>query len=294
LAETGLQIHVAGHMHINDTGVYRGENGKVLFNIQAPSLAAYMPAYKILSVKPDNKIEVETIVLKDVPRYDELFPHYRAEWEYLQRHDAPDIWNKQILQARNYHQFTEWHLRELARLRFLPQDWPTEIRDLLMQVNGEQLLVMSQLPATFSLEQMRAAIQGESLGESQSGAQQQEWRIASERAAVIARRNGLRLNDFAAWSGEDMSVDFYRLWSADQLALRDINSQRMVHYALLAQQFLLATQASAAEGSPVDPHRNQYQQQLAQLLHILVQFSGDAPSDHFLLELDSGRIQALP
>lgn len=294
LAETGLQIHVAGHMHINDTGVYRGENGKVLFNIQAPSLAAYMPAYKILSVKPDNKIEVETIVLKDVPRYDELFPHYRAEWEYLQRHDAPDIWNKQILQARNYHQFTEWHLRELARLRFLPQDWPTEIRDLLMQVNGEQLLVMSQLPATFSLEQMRAAIQGESLGESQSGAQQQEWRIASERAAVIARRNGLRLNDFAAWSGEDMSVDFYRLWSADQLALRDINSQRMVHYALLAQQFLLATQASAAEGSPVDPHRNQYQQQFAQLLHILVQFSGDAPSDHFLLELDTGRIQALP
>ncbi len=294
LAETGLQIHVAGHMHINDTGVYRGENGKVLFNIQAPSLAAYMPAYKILSVKPDNKIEVETIVLKDVPRFDELFPHYRAEWEYLQRHDARDIWNKQILQAANYHQFTEWHLRELARLRFLPQDWPAEIRNLLMQVNGEQLLVMSQLPATFSLEQMRAAIQGESLGESQGYAQQQAWRMARERAAAIARRNGLRLNDFAAWSGEDMSVDFYRLWSADQLALRDINSQRMVHYALLAQQFLLATQASAAEGSPVDPHRNQYQQQLAQLLHILVQFSGDAPSDHFLLELDTGRIQALP
>lgn len=294
LAETGLQIHVAGHMHINDTGVYRGENGKVLFNIQAPSLAAYMPAYKILSVKPDNKIEVETIVLKDVPRYDELFPHYRAEWEYLQRHDAPDIWNKQILQARNYHQFTEWHLRELARLRFLPQDWPAEIRNLLMQVNGEQLLVMSQLPATFSLEQMRAAIQGESLGESQGYAQQQAWRMARERAAAIARRNGLSLKDFAAWSGEDMSVDFYRLWSADQLALRDINSQRMVHYALLAQQFLLATQASAAEGSPVDPHRNQYQQQFAQLLHILVQFSGDAPSDHFLLELDTGRIQALP
>lgn len=294
LAETGLQIHVAGHMHINDTGVYRGENGKVLFNIQAPSLAAYMPAYKILSVKADNKIEVETIVLKDVPRFDELFPHYRAEWEYLQRHDAPDIWNKQILQAANYHQFTEWHLRELARLRFLPQDWPAEIRNLLMQVNGEQLLVMSQLPATFSLEQMRAAIQGESLGESQGYAQQQAWRMARERAAAIARRNGLSLKDFAAWSGEDMSVDFYRLWSADQLALRDINSQRMVHYTLLAQQFLLATQASAAEGSPVDPHRNQYQQQLAQLLHILVQFSGDAPSDHFLLELDTGRIQALP
>lgn len=294
LAETGLQIHVAGHMHINDTGVYRGENGKVLFNIQAPSLAAYMPAYKILSVKADNKIEVETIVLKDVPRFDELFPHYRAEWEYLQRHDAPDIWNKQILQATNYHQFTEWHLRELARLRFLPQDWPVEVRDLLMQVNGEQLLVMSQLPATVSLEQLRAVIQGENLRDSQGGAQQQAWRMARERAAAIVRRNGLSLKDFAAWSGEDMSVDFYRLWSADQLALRDIDSQRMVHYTLIAQQFLLASQARATEGSPSDPYRNQHQQQLAQLLHILVQFSGDAPSDHFLLELDTGRIQALP
>ncbi len=290
LADTGLKIHVAGHMHINDTGVYRGDDGKVLFNIQAPSLAAYMPAYKILTVQPEQKIEVETIVLSDVPRFDELFPHYRAEWDYLQRQNAPDIWNKNILQAKRYHQFTEWHLRELARLRFLPQDWPADIRHLLMQLNGEQLLIISQLPADISLAQISAVVSNKV----QDAALQQVWQLARQRAAAVARRNGLELKQFATWNGQDMSLDFYRLWSADQLALRDIDPQRFVHYAVLEQQLSHTTTSYTATRQQVESSRTPYQARLAQLLRILMRFSGDAPSDHFLLELDTGRIQSLP
>jgi len=290
LADTGLKIHVAGHMHINDTGVYRGNNGKVLFNIQAPSLAAYIPAYKILSIKPEQKIEVETVVLNNVPRFEELFTHYHAEWNYLQSISAPDIWNKDILQAKNYHQFTEWHLHELARLRFLPQDWPADIRELLLQLNGAQLLTVSQLKNDISFTQIAAIINNQH----QDEVLEQEWQQATKQAAAVAKKNGLSLNSFATWTGADLSVDFYRLWSADQLALRDIDPQRFAHYTLLAQQFLLAASAQQNTANHTNRPRNIYQEKLGKLIKILVQFSGDAPSDHFLLELKTGKIKPLP
>lgn len=287
LADTGLKIHVAGHMHINDTGVYRGDDGKVLFNIQAPSLAAYVPAYKILTVKNDKKsgqkIEVETVVLNDVPRFNELFVHYHEEWNYLHSINAPDIWNKDILQAKTYHQFTEWHLRELARLRFLPQEWPADIRSLLMAMNGEQLLVLSQLAADIGFDEIKAVI-GDGNRNKDLGS---KWKTAAQQAERIAREQGLNLQDFAAWNGQDLSLDFYRLCNADQLALKDIDPQRFAHYQLLAQAF---EKANDGESASV---RQPYHEKLGKLLGIMLQFSGDAPSDHFLLELDSGRISEL-
>jgi len=290
LADTGLSIHVAGHMHINDTGVYRGENNNVLFNIQAPSLAAYIPAYKILTAKPDQRIEVETVVLKSVPRFDELFSHYRTEWNYLQAIAAPDIWNNDILQAKNYHQFTEWHLRELARLRFLPQEWPVDIRELLLQLNGAQLLTVAQLKSDISLEQIAALINNQH----QDTTLKRNWDMATKQAAAVAKKNGLTLDRFATWTGKELSVDFYRLWSADQLALQDIDPQRFAHYELLAQQFLLSVNDQSKAKKMTDKPRHLYQEKLGKLLKILVQFSGDAPSDHFLLELNAGKITHLP
>jgi hypothetical protein len=289
LADTGLKIHVAGHMHINDTGIYRGENGKRLFNIQAPSLAAYVPAYKVLTIKPGQQIEVETLVLKEVPRFDELFSHYRTEWNYLQSINAPDIWNQEILQAKNYHQYTDWHLRELARLRFLPQEWPADIRTLLTRLNGEQLLVLSQLTADIRFDEIQAIIDNKN----QDKALAKAWLQATRQAEAIAREKGLSLKSFATWTGQDLSVDFYRLWNADQLALNDIDPQRFVHYELLANQFLLTTEnASSAQESTERP-RQFYHERLGKLLKILLQFSGGAPSDHFLLELETGEIKPL-
>ncbi|MCH5932456.1 metallophosphoesterase, partial [Salmonella enterica] len=46
LADTGLKVHVGGHMHFNDTASRNYGGDKALFNIQAPSMAAYVPAYK--------------------------------------------------------------------------------------------------------------------------------------------------------------------------------------------------------------------------------------------------------
>src|SRR5690606_4518111 len=62
-ADAGIQIHFGGHMHINDTGVRTTAKGNTLFNIQTPSLAAYMPAYKILTIHSNEEVEVETVVI---------------------------------------------------------------------------------------------------------------------------------------------------------------------------------------------------------------------------------------
>jgi DNA-binding transcriptional MerR regulator len=206
----------------------------------------------------------------------------------LQSIDAPDIWDKNILQAKNYHQFTEWHLRELARLRFLPQDWPTDIRQLLMQLNGAQLLIISQLKTDISLAQIGALINHQDQDNSLAG----EWQLATRQAASFAKKNGLSLDSFSTWTGTDLSVDFYRLWSADQLALKDIDPQRFKHYELLAQQLLVSDRQNTKKQSAKP--RTIYQEKLGTLLNILVQFSGDAPSDHFLLDLKNGKIKPLP
>ena len=44
-------------MHFNDTGVRKYPDGSLLFNIQAPSMAAYVPAYKILNFSNRSEID---------------------------------------------------------------------------------------------------------------------------------------------------------------------------------------------------------------------------------------------
>ncbi len=143
-AEAGIQIHVAGHIHINDTGVHTAKSGNRLVNIQVPSLAAYLPGYKLLTVYPHNKVEVETIIVNDVPRFNELFTLYEAEYHELEKQQAADIWNKEVLQSKNYRELMLWHLRELVRLRYI-NDWPDPIKGFLLNASGKQICENSSL-----------------------------------------------------------------------------------------------------------------------------------------------------
>lgn len=143
-ADAGLQVHFGGHMHINDTGIRKYSDGKMLVNIQVPSLAAYIPAYKILTVKPGDTYEVETIILDKVDRFDELFPLYEKEHEALRLASDPRIWNNEILKTRSYRDFTLFHLQELVRLRMIPSDWPKEFTEKAGKLTGEDLFRLSK------------------------------------------------------------------------------------------------------------------------------------------------------
>lgn len=287
LAVSGLKLHIAGHMHINDTGVYRNDTGQFLFNIQAPTLAAYVPAYKLLTFNTSQKVDVKTIVLDQVPRFNELFEHYRQEHAYLKRSNAQSIWDINILSAKNYREFTNWHISELTRRRFLPKEWPRELRDMVLSFNGEQMLVLSQLQSTVTLAQMQQSGFDFALLKKDD----KQWSTAYHRAKVLASANGFDLRQFSQWNGFDLATDFYRLRNADQLALNDIPAERLRQYRLLTQALnkpiVFKQSIDAGLHSPVVQVFAQY---FGALLQLFNAFQGGAPSGHFVLDLQQGSI----
>ncbi|MEL1252285.1 metallophosphoesterase [Flavobacterium sp. DGU38] len=202
-ADAGIQIHFGGHMHINDTAVRTTAKGNTLFNIQTPSLAAYMPAYKILTIHPDAVLEVETVVIHKVSKFNSLFPFYNQEYLHLENIKSPKIWNKEILKAQDYKDFINWHLKELVRLRFLPEDFPVEFSASLLKLSGKDFL-----------------------------------HINKNNAAVdaVIKASSLTTKDFESWSGFDMIFDFYRLKNADELAKPEIGPKRLKQYQIVCEQ----------------------------------------------------------
>lgn len=137
--QAGLRLHFAGHMHVNDTGIWEGKDGKHLYNIQVPSIATYVPAYKILTIESDEVFRVETVALDTVPGFDSLFPLYRAEYQSDSLKGHSPVWNKEILSARTYGEFCDYQFRDLVRLRFIPRDLPESWRACL-DFTGAQIL----------------------------------------------------------------------------------------------------------------------------------------------------------
>ncbi|WP_229731255.1 metallophosphoesterase family protein [Hyunsoonleella pacifica] len=135
--EAGVKVHFGGHMHINDTGVATFESGS-LVNVQIPSLAAYIPAYKIATVSADE-VEIETVVIDNVPRFKELFPLYQQEYAHLKSNDASTLWDSTILDAKSYKDFTQSHLKGLINNRFLKNDWDIPFTKFLLSLTKSSL-----------------------------------------------------------------------------------------------------------------------------------------------------------
>lgn len=134
--QAGIQLHFAGHMHINNTNILSDEQGHKLYNIQVPSIATYSPAYKIATVKNEYQIEIKTIYLDSIVNFNQLFPFYEKEYSAsITKHKQP-VWQKKILQSRNYHEFCDYIFQDLVRLRFIPNDLPTFVQDSIVPVNG--------------------------------------------------------------------------------------------------------------------------------------------------------------
>ncbi|MGO4770491.1 metallophosphoesterase [Flavobacterium sp. W22_SRS_FK3] len=202
-ADAGIQIHFGGHMHINDTGVRTTEKGNTLFNIQTPSLAAYLPAYKILTIHSNEAIEVETVVVNRVAKFNSLFPFYNEEYAHLESIKKPDIWNKKILKAKDYEEFTKWHLKELVRLRFLPEDFSVAFSSSFLKLSGNDLSYINK---------------------------------NNTEVDEIISNHSFTKRDFESWTGFDMIFDFYRLKNADELAIPEIGLKRLKQYKIVCEQ----------------------------------------------------------
>lgn len=269
LADTGLRLHIGGHMHFNDTGMIKGNHGNTLFNVQAPSLAAYVPAYKIVTLSEKSTVAVETVVLDDVPRFSELFEHYHREHQRLHRQQVANVWDKKILDAKSYREFTGWHIRELTRQRFLPGEWPEDLQQLIASITGWELLVLIELSPVPDL----AILSGENW---QTLKVSEQWRETEARAQEKLLHKNATPADFEQWTLFDFVVDFYKLRNAGDLSLDDIGSLRMAQYQILST--ILAEQASQ--------HNVLWLAQLSSLFHIFKGLSSGLPSDYLEIDLN--------
>ncbi|WP_238160825.1 metallophosphoesterase family protein [Flavobacterium cupreum] len=274
-ADAGLKIHFGGHMHINDTGVRTTAKGNTLVNIQTPSLAAYIPAYKLLTIQKDNLVDIQTITIDDVPHYDELFDLYKTEYQFLESKQTKDIWNIDILKTKNYHEFTDFHLKELVRLRFLADDWPAAFKDFILKVNGEDLLVLGNIKSDKDFD---AILKNKDNFKT-------EWAAAEQKTAALLAENKLRKEDFKKWTGYDLLVDFYRFRSADELALTDVGTERAAQYKILSQLF--SENYKEETFSKEKPLQNQ----MRLFLTIFSKFMHEVPADHFSVDLKTGEVR---
>lgn len=274
-ADAGLKIHFGGHMHINDTGTRTTAKGNTLVNIQTPSLAAYIPAYKLLTIKKDNLVEIQTITIDEVPRYDELFDLYTIEYQFLASQNAKGIWNSDILKTKNYHDFTDFHLKELVRLRFLKDDWPESFKNFILNVSAEDLLVLANIQSDKDFDVM--------LKDKENF--KKEWSEAESKTDKFLALNNLKKQDFN-WTGYDLLVDFYRFRSADELALIDVGTLRAKQYKVVSQLFFENHKGDNSKEKPL-------QNQMRLFLIIFNKFMHEVPADHFSVDLKTGTIKSL-
>lgn len=317
LADTGLQVHVGGHMHFNDTAIRKYEDGHGLVNIQAPSMAAYVPAYKLLTFTDAKHIDVQTVRLDNVPRYDELFDLYRQEHSYfsdlgfmLPGGSNGVLWDKSILDAKSYGDFSTRYMSELVRLRLLNDDWRCEMRELVKSpIYGSDLLVLSQLKTQVTLKQLgntgnhgllSNAFFGclaDAGGDGNSNpAYAGDLAAAEARARALAHGAGLRLEDFNQWKAIDLAGDFVRLANAGDLAFADIPADRAKQYKLIAES-LAATDATLnLNGSQVRNDNTvgaMFQARFKPLMAIMLKLAKGAPTQHFVIDLEANSLTDL-
>jgi hypothetical protein len=240
-ADLGLKVHVGGHMHLNDTGILTTSKGNSLTNIQTPSLAAYKPGYKVITVNNNANLNVETILLDSVPEFNSFFKLYRQEHEFLKSNFKDRMWDETILSSKTYKEFTNIHLKELVHWRFLVNDWPISLKEILVGKTGWQLLQYTY-GVKYRKEEFKSSVFTE-----------------TELQKHLANA-GLSKSDFKNWSGEDLILDFYRFRSADKLALLDIDSNQLKAYVFLFK--LLAHQKRNEALLPLQQFASIFQKQM--------------------------------
>ncbi len=197
------------------------------------------------------------------------------EYQFLESQNTQDIWNIDILKTKNYHDFTDFHLKELVRLRFLKDDWPNAFKDFILNVSAKDLLVLANMQSDqdfdFILKNKEQF--------------QKEWKEAEAKSEKILTQNNLKKENFN-WTGYDLLVDFYRFRSADELALADVGIQRAKEYKVLSNLFLEGSKADLSKDNPL-------QKQMKLFLIIFNKFMHEVPADHFTVDLKNGAIKSL-
>jgi 3',5'-cyclic AMP phosphodiesterase CpdA len=200
VAGTGIKVHFSGHLHINDTAVFRTEEN-FLVNVAVPSAVGFPAAYKIVWLDA-QQMRVETVPIAHVPGYDRAFGLYRAEVA------RQTVTPGGLLEAVNHIEFLSQHLGALVADRYLSREWPADLARLV------SLLTLADL---WSIAAVAAPLQ--------------------PRDAAPGAFPGLAPEEMGRMTFFDMVVDWYRLRKGRHLALDHIAADRLAVYRTLARRY---------------------------------------------------------
>lgn len=304
LAATGIGVHFAGHIHANDTAIHK-KDGNFLVNLQVPSLAAYVPAFKHVTHRADGKVDVRTVRIGVVPRFDELFEHYRIEHRFMSENNMKGLWDVGILASRDYAEFASWHIAELTRLRFLERNWPCEMRSQVSSLNGADMLTLAVLETAVTEAQLQQAGKDVANLKACTAAEiapatptvpvssyDADWQAAQARAVTLASANGLTMAQLAKVRGLDVAIDFHRVLNAGELAFADV-SPRATFYKTLSSA--LANRSGSIRPSSIDAKKPSsenvagrvFQVRFKPLMEALAKAANAAPNREFTVDLRS-------
>ncbi|KQU72802.1 hypothetical protein ASC75_03680 [Aminobacter sp. DSM 101952] len=201
VAATGIKVHLSGHLHINDTAVFR-DGDDWLVNIAVPSMVGFPPAYKVLEID-DRRLEVETVVVADVPGHDAAFAYYRVE-------AAREGTSAAVTEATSHADFLSRHLAEMVRHRYLPKEWPRDLAALVPHVNLGDLERLAEAASPSSV---------------------------TDALPLLAPSVRMAGDDWRALPFFEMIVDWYRLRKGREVALDFIDPLRIAAYRHLAARF---------------------------------------------------------
>lgn len=258
--DAGISVHFAGHMHSNDTGVFEDSLGNRLVNIQVPSLAAFPPAYKLLSFPLEDLIQIETEILDSVSGMDEFFDLYQMEWN-KNKAALDEIWNQEILTSKSYLEYTEFHLDELIRLRFLEADWLEPIRSTVQNWNLQDLTYWAGLGSEELSDQFL----------SKSVLDSMQILVTQERFELDQKTWELLIEV----PGKTILGDFYRLKNGGDLAFNAENEFRYSLYSKIFEYVIPFKQ----------PGDSELEKQLILFSKIFQKIQNGLPSDDFFIDL---------
>jgi len=219
--------------------------------------------------------------------------------------DVAKRWDNGILSTLSYGEFTRTYFGELSRLRFMDEYWPCEMKEAAMNLNGRQMLILSQLSTRVTLAQLKenasvlpltancAATVTASAMPAAASQLTADWLDATARAEKLAAAAGLTLDSFAKITPYDFYGDFHRTVYAGELALRDMGTERVSQYKVLMAAFPAATTAPVMVGdkpSNQNPVHLAFQHQFKQVFAIFKGLGSGKPSDRFTIDLKGKKV----
>jgi 3',5'-cyclic AMP phosphodiesterase CpdA len=262
--DAGLRIHFSGHLHVNDTALVRAARGS-LVNIGVPSLAAFPPAFKVVTLG-DAKLQIETVSLDHLPIDPAINSQYRVEINLTGKNVG------RMLDAANYGQFLSEHIDQLVMHRYLRREWPKDLARVMPLLNLGDLLVLGQCEQPIPVEDVVAFIHAERGRES-----------AMDTMRALAEASGIMIEQLDAIPVRGLLGDWYRLRMGSEMALARISPERLAAY-----RFLIGIYASSVTTS-----KGGAQENFGRMLRMMDRYLSGLPSRNFTVDLVSAEIELL-